>query len=62
MNQNIQSIRNVLQQFANEEVGNRLSNFALLALRQAIEGELQKIEKGLVEVEKPVIPPKELDQ
>ena len=62
MNQNIQNIRNVLQQFANEEVGNRLSNFALLALRQAIEGELQQIEKGLMEVEKPVIPPKELDQ
>jgi len=40
MNQNIQNIRNVLQQFANEEVGNKLSNFALMALRQIIEGEL----------------------
>ena len=49
MNQNIQSIRNILQQFANEETGNRLSNFALLALRQVIETELQVIEKTLGE-------------
>lgn len=49
MNQNIQRIRNLLQQFADEEVGNRLSNFALLALRQSIEGELQQIEKILPE-------------
>jgi len=49
MNLNIQRIRNILQQFANEETGNRLSNFALLALRQVIETELQVIEKTLGE-------------
>lgn len=57
MNQNIQNIRNVLQQFANEEIGNRLSNFALVALKVAIEGELQQVEKKLTELEKPVSPP-----
>ena len=50
MNQNVQRIRNVLQQFSDEEVGNRLSNFALLALRQAVDGELQQIEKTLAEL------------
>ena len=50
MNQNIQNIRSLLQQFANEETGNKLSNFAMIALKSAIEGELQQIERQLTEV------------
>lgn len=44
MNQNIENIKNILQQFAREEIGNRLSNFSMTALRSAIEYELNQIE------------------
>ena len=40
----IQVIRQLLLQFGKEEIGNRLSNFALVSLLNAVETQLQKLE------------------
>lgn len=37
------SIENILNQFAKEELGNRLSQFALISLRSLIMAEMDKL-------------------
>ena len=45
MEEHIAKIKGILQQFQAEEIGNRLSAFAILALSSLIEQELTRIQK-----------------
>jgi hypothetical protein len=45
MEEVIKKITQILDQFAQEEYGNRLSQFAMLSLKSMILSELKKLEK-----------------
>lgn len=40
-----EKVEKILNQFMQEELGNRLSQFAMLALKQAVMSEVLKLEK-----------------
>ena len=41
MNNLIEKVRSILEQFAREEMGNRLSQFALIALKEMVINEIK---------------------
>ena len=44
MNKTIETITQLLDQFMREEIGNRLSQFAMIALKDMIVNELKRVE------------------
>jgi len=47
MEETIKKVTQILDQFIQEEIGNRLSQFAFLSLKSMILGEINKLEKPL---------------
>jgi len=54
-NETISAIRSLIKQFTLEEVGNKLSNFSLIALNQMLEKQLIHLEVQIADMDKLIL-------